>query len=71
MRRRADALFASSVRTVAGIDLREGNQFLSHDSDFEIIAFNTFLEEFRAQRFAGHMPICLDNKGGSIWIRRK
>ena len=45
--------------------------FLSHNPDFEIIAFNTFLEEFHARRFAANMPVCLTNKGGSIWIRRK
>ncbi|MBO0949977.1 class I SAM-dependent methyltransferase [Fibrella forsythiae] len=45
--------------------------FLSHNPDFEIVAFNTFLEEFHAQRFEAHMPLCMENKGGSIWIRRK
>ena len=45
--------------------------FLSHNPDYEIIAFNTFLEEFHRPRFAANMPACLDNCGGSIWIRRK
>jgi predicted O-methyltransferase YrrM len=45
--------------------------FLSHNPDFEIIAFNTFLEEFHTARFAANMPACLENRGGSIWLRRK
>lgn len=45
--------------------------FLSHNPDYEIIMFNTFLEEFHTARFAANMPACLDNRGGSIWIRRK
>ena len=45
--------------------------FLSHNPDFEIIAFNTFLEEFHAPRFSEKMPLCLENPGGSIWLRRK
>ena len=45
--------------------------FLSHNPDFEIVAFNTFLQEFHASRFAENMPACLENTGGSIWIRRK
>ncbi len=45
--------------------------FLSHNPDFEIIAFNTFLQTFHAARFAANMPACLENTGGSIWLRRK
>lgn len=44
--------------------------FLSNNPDFSIIAFNTFLQTFHLSRFAAHMPVCLENSGGSIWIRR-
>jgi hypothetical protein len=44
--------------------------FLAFNSAFEIVLFNTFLERFHRERFAGQMPLCLKNEGGSIWIRR-
>lgn len=45
--------------------------FLMNNPAFEIIAFNTFLETFHTDRFAANMPVCLENRGGSIWLRRK
>lgn len=42
--------------------------FLSYNKKFKIIAFNTFLEEFHKEWFNEHMPLCLKNKGGSIWL---
>ena len=45
--------------------------FLSYNSAFEIVMFNTFLERFHEQRFAERMPLCLANRGGSIWLRRR
>jgi hypothetical protein len=44
--------------------------FLSFNSAYEIVFFNTFLERFHRERFAAHMPLCLRNEGGSLWIRR-
>ncbi len=44
--------------------------FLMFNSGFEIVLFNTFLEHFHADWFAEHMPLCLRNPGGSIWLRR-
>jgi predicted O-methyltransferase YrrM len=44
--------------------------FLSFNAAFEIVAFNTFLELFHEEFFRVHMPLCLKNRGGSIWLRR-
>jgi hypothetical protein len=43
--------------------------FLSFNSAYEIVLFNTFLEYFHRERFAQGMPLCLQNEGGSIWLR--
>jgi predicted O-methyltransferase YrrM len=45
--------------------------FLMYNPDFEIIMFNTFLEEHHENWFQKNMPLCLENKGGSIWLRKK
>ena len=45
--------------------------FLMYNPDFEIIMFNTFLEEHHEDWFRKNMPLCLENKGGSIWLRKK
>lgn len=45
--------------------------FLMYNPEFEVVMFNTFLEEHHEGWFKKHMPLCLENKGGSIWIRRK
>jgi hypothetical protein len=44
--------------------------FLTFNQAFEIVFFNTFLEHFHREEFSRHMPLCLRNEGGSIWIRR-
>lgn len=45
--------------------------FLEFNRDFEIVVFNTFLETFHRGWFDQHMPLCMKNPGGSIWIRRR
>ncbi|WP_425390641.1 class I SAM-dependent methyltransferase [Ekhidna sp.] len=42
--------------------------FLMYNSNFPIIAFNTFLTEFHEAWFKEHMPMCLKHPGGSIWL---
>ena len=44
--------------------------FLEFNSGYEIVLFNTFLQHFHREEFARHMPLCLKNEGGSIWLRR-
>ena len=45
--------------------------FLMYNAAFEIVFFNTYLEHFHQERFKRTMPDCLNNPGGSIWIRKK
>ena len=45
--------------------------FLQFNREFEIVLFSDFLHRFHGQRLAEHMPLCLRNKGGSIWLRRR
>jgi len=44
--------------------------FLQYNDAFRIVAFNTFLEEFFPDRFQESLPLCLENKGASIWIEK-
>jgi hypothetical protein len=44
--------------------------FLQYNYSFKIVFFNTFLEHFHKQLFEKEMPLCLKNKGGSIWIQK-
>lgn len=44
--------------------------FLQFNSAFRIVFFNTYLEHFHRAVFEEHMPLCLKNPGGSIWIQR-
>ncbi len=45
--------------------------FLQYNNAFEVVLMNTYMEEFHEDFFAEHMPLCLENPGGSIWLRRK
>ncbi|MFM0029593.1 class I SAM-dependent methyltransferase [Paraburkholderia madseniana] len=45
--------------------------FLQNNSEFEIVAFNTFLEEFHRDFFVENMPLCLKNTGASIWLCKR
>lgn len=45
--------------------------FLQFNPAYEIVAMNTFLENRDPDWFARNMPLCLRNKGGSIWLRRR
>ena len=42
--------------------------FLSYNNKFKILLFNTYLEKFYKDWFKENMPMCLLNKGGSIWL---
>ena len=44
--------------------------FLQYNSAFKIIFYNTFLEHYYEQKFISEMPLCLKNKGGSIWLKK-
>jgi len=44
--------------------------FLQYNDAFRIQLFNTFLEHFHPERVYGAMPLCQQNPGGSLWLRR-
>lgn len=44
--------------------------FLQYNQKFEIILMNTYLEHFHEAYFRERMPLCLKNRGGSIWLRK-
>ena len=44
--------------------------FLQFNTEFSIVLMNTFLQHFHEEYFRTHMPLCLLNQGGSIWLRR-
>jgi len=44
--------------------------FLMHNNNYEIVLFNTFLEHFHEEWFRKNMPLCLEDRGGALWIRK-
>jgi hypothetical protein len=44
--------------------------FLAFNRAYEIFFYNTYLEHFHRTWFDQHMPLCLRNTGGSLWLRR-
>jgi predicted O-methyltransferase YrrM len=44
--------------------------FLQYNEVFRIVMFNTYLQIFHADYFQTHMPLCLKDPGGSIWIQK-
>lgn len=45
--------------------------FLQYNDSFEIVLWNHYFITKAYDWIAEHMPLCLKNTGGSIWIRRK
>lgn len=45
--------------------------FLTNNSQYKILLFNTFLEHFYREWFKKNMPLCLKNEGGSIWLQKQ
>lgn len=45
--------------------------FLQYNAAFEIQVMNTCLEFLEPDWFRDNMPLCLQNVGGSIWLRRR
>jgi hypothetical protein len=44
--------------------------FLQYNSAFEIVYWNNFVWHRLRENLAALMPLCLENEGGSIWLRR-
>jgi hypothetical protein len=44
--------------------------FLQYNNCFEVLLFNTYLEHVYESFFQQQMPLCLKNRGGSIWLKK-
>jgi hypothetical protein len=45
--------------------------FLQYNEKFRIAFMNTYMEHFHEERFRENMPLCLKDRGGSIWLRKE
>ena len=45
--------------------------FLQYNDAYEVVLFGNQMVSQEQPWFADHMPLCLKNPGGSIWLRRK
>lgn len=45
--------------------------FLQYNHAFKITLFSTFLEHFHEDAFRDYMPLCLENRGGCIWLQKQ
>jgi hypothetical protein len=45
--------------------------FLQYNNAFRVVLMNTFMEQFHEPFFQEKMPLCLKNKGGSIWLCKR
>ncbi len=45
--------------------------FLQHNPEFRVVLMNTFMQRFHHEFFEEHLPFCLRNTGGSIWLRKE
>jgi Methyltransferase domain len=44
--------------------------FLQYNSAFEILYWNNFVSHHLKDELRASMPLCLENEGGSLWIRK-
>lgn len=44
--------------------------FLQYNDTFEIVAFNSYLASRHPSLLEAHLPLCMKNTGGSIWLRK-
>lgn len=45
--------------------------FLQYNEGFRILYFNSFMARFHQETLRRKMPLCLQNPGGSLWIKRE
>jgi hypothetical protein len=45
--------------------------FLEFNSEFEVVLCADWVVRGEPEWFAAHMPLCLNNAGGAIWLRRR
>jgi predicted O-methyltransferase YrrM len=44
--------------------------FLQYNEAFRIVFFGTYMMDFHQEWFREHMPLCMKNPGGNIWLER-
>ncbi len=44
--------------------------FLEYNNAFKVLYFNAFMGSFSEEYYREHMPLCLKNKGGSLWLQK-
>lgn len=44
--------------------------FLTNNKEYKILLFNTYMEQIYEDWFKDHMPDCLKDKGGSLWLKK-
>ncbi|HMZ23784.1 MAG TPA: class I SAM-dependent methyltransferase [Saprospiraceae bacterium] len=44
--------------------------FLQYNSAFQVMYFNAFMGSLYEDQLQRYMPLCLKNRGGSIWLRK-
>jgi len=44
--------------------------FLEFNQQFKIVLFNSYLENYCEEWLKTNMPLCLKNRGGSIWLQK-
>lgn len=45
--------------------------FLQHNDAYRVVLMNTYMEHFHRAFFEEHMPLCLKNPGGSLWLKKE
>jgi predicted O-methyltransferase YrrM len=45
--------------------------FLEYNQNFEILLFQSFLAQVQPEFIAQHMPLCRNDAGSAIWLRKK
>jgi len=45
--------------------------FLQFNAAFEVVLMSTYVAQFHRDFVAEHLPLCLRNPGGSLWLRRR
>lgn len=44
--------------------------FLQYNKEFRILLFSDYLHQFHQEELSQYLPLCLRNRGGSIWLTR-
>jgi hypothetical protein len=44
--------------------------FLQYNQEFRVVLFGAYMGVVHEEWLAQHMPLCLENTGGSFWIER-